>query len=311
MVNDTKKRKAAAAPRVVQGAEGTLSKLVAAGGAKRRKPDAEQQRADLLAGQGLRRNGKNGPVYNPDDWGEINHEGAIAPTDAAQPEQRQQRQHRSQQGGQQQQVRQQPQPQQQRKAGTPTRDVVSPKGSGKAPSQKSQRVRSWYEGCGESSGPAPIKSAGQTPPGHSPNSSPTPRQPANKPAREHDTHPTAAAGRQPGPAVAAAGGRHATAGAARAAPVSTAAAAAAAVGVAASPPRGRGGGVKYTEVVRKKAEREMLDGFECACCAAFYLAISTWGAPPQQLPECGHGKDAAAVDAARGEWLVDECTDCS
>ena len=47
---------------------------------------------------------------------------------------------------------------------------------------------------------------------------------------------------------------------------------------------------KYREVVRKKAEREALRGFECADCARFYAACESWltpgDAPPP--PGCGH-----------------------
>jgi hypothetical protein len=48
---------------------------------------------------------------------------------------------------------------------------------------------------------------------------------------------------------------------------------------------------RYREVVRKKAEREALPGFECGDCARFYAACESWLAPgdaPPPPPTCGH-----------------------
>ncbi|KAK9808228.1 hypothetical protein WJX73_000518 [Symbiochloris irregularis] len=66
------------------------------------------------------------------------------------------------------------------------------------------------------------------------------------------------------------------------------------------PPLGTMGnaGYKYREVVRRKDEREALQGFDCENCKRFYQAISSWG-PMANLPapSCGH---AVTGDLARG-----------
>ena len=49
-------------------------------------------------------------------------------------------------------------------------------------------------------------------------------------------------------------------------------------------------GYKYREVVRKKAEREELQGFGCADCEGFYKAVQSWGVANCDLPMCGHVK---------------------
>lgn len=48
-------------------------------------------------------------------------------------------------------------------------------------------------------------------------------------------------------------------------------------------------GYKYREVVRRKDEREALQGFDCENCKRFYQAITSWG-PIANLPTpaCGH-----------------------
>lgn len=57
---------------------------------------------------------------------------------------------------------------------------------------------------------------------------------------------------------------------------------------------------KYTEVVRKVAIREQLQGAECAACKAFYEAMATWGAAPEGgRPTCGHAVQAAAGAAGK------------
>ena len=52
-------------------------------------------------------------------------------------------------------------------------------------------------------------------------------------------------------------------------------------------------GYKYRDVVRKKAERELLQGFECQDCKRFYEAVASWG-PVGELPVCGHVKSKGA-----------------
>lgn len=49
----------------------------------------------------------------------------------------------------------------------------------------------------------------------------------------------------------------------------------------------RKGGFKYQEVVRRKADRDDLPGFDCADCKAFYDALATWG-HVHEAPACGH-----------------------
>ena len=50
------------------------------------------------------------------------------------------------------------------------------------------------------------------------------------------------------------------------------------------------GGYKYQDVVRKKAEREQLQGFECPDCQRFYDAVRSWGydAAPEHARRCHH-----------------------
>ena len=40
------------------------------------------------------------------------------------------------------------------------------------------------------------------------------------------------------------------------------------------------GDYKYQAVIRKKAEREALVGYDCPDCKRFYEAIESWGLPP-------------------------------
>lgn len=47
-------------------------------------------------------------------------------------------------------------------------------------------------------------------------------------------------------------------------------------------------GYKYREVVRNRAERAQLPGYECPDCTRFYDALQTWGAAPLPPPTCGH-----------------------
>lgn len=56
---------------------------------------------------------------------------------------------------------------------------------------------------------------------------------------------------------------------------------------------GKGGGFKYSDVVRNKAQRADLAAVECACCKAFYAALVSWD--PHNMPalECGHAVKAA------------------
>ncbi|GMH39047.1 hypothetical protein BSKO_06945 [Bryopsis sp. KO-2023] len=58
-------------------------------------------------------------------------------------------------------------------------------------------------------------------------------------------------------------------------------------------------GFKYDEVVRKKADREMLPGFDCVDCRKFYQALSTWG-HVGEAPACGHAvQTECAVGAGK------------
>ena len=52
-------------------------------------------------------------------------------------------------------------------------------------------------------------------------------------------------------------------------------------------------GYKYREVVRKKADREQLQGFACQECEGFYRAVQSWGMANCQLPTCGHPQGRA------------------
>lgn len=49
-------------------------------------------------------------------------------------------------------------------------------------------------------------------------------------------------------------------------------------------------GFKYREVVRKKAEREQLQGFDCQDCRNFYQALTSWGGTEPPMPACGHAR---------------------
>lgn len=49
----------------------------------------------------------------------------------------------------------------------------------------------------------------------------------------------------------------------------------------------RRGGFKYQEVVRRRADRDDMPGFDCADCKAFYDALATWG-HVHDAPACGH-----------------------
>ena len=50
-------------------------------------------------------------------------------------------------------------------------------------------------------------------------------------------------------------------------------------------------GYKYTSVVRGRAAREALQGYECPQCKAFYEALGTWGVGVgRDGPQCGHAK---------------------
>ena len=53
-------------------------------------------------------------------------------------------------------------------------------------------------------------------------------------------------------------------------------------------------GFKYREVVRNKAERELLQGFACPDCEGFYQAVKSWGIDSCGLPTCGHVKGTKA-----------------
>lgn len=50
------------------------------------------------------------------------------------------------------------------------------------------------------------------------------------------------------------------------------------------------GGYKYSEVVRRKEDRALLNGFDCPSCKAFYEAVESWGGafPTGAAPSCGH-----------------------
>ena len=52
-------------------------------------------------------------------------------------------------------------------------------------------------------------------------------------------------------------------------------------------------GYKYREVVRNRAERAELPGYECPDCTRFYDALLTWGAAPLPPPTCGHAAPGA------------------
>ncbi len=71
---------------------------------------------------------------------------------------------------------------------------------------------------------------------------------------------------------------------------------------AASPAGPEGAGYKYREVVRKRAERAALPGYECPDCTRFYTALESWGPlpglPPGGLPACGHAAPGACVQLA-------------
>ena len=46
---------------------------------------------------------------------------------------------------------------------------------------------------------------------------------------------------------------------------------------------------KFKETVRRKADREALQGFDCPDCRGFYEAMASWGhLKVSQLPSCGH-----------------------
>jgi hypothetical protein len=50
-------------------------------------------------------------------------------------------------------------------------------------------------------------------------------------------------------------------------------------------------GYKYSAVVRKRDQRELLQAVDCAQCAAFFKAIASWGGPvegPDMV--CQHGE---------------------
>lgn len=48
-------------------------------------------------------------------------------------------------------------------------------------------------------------------------------------------------------------------------------------------------GYKYRDVVRKKAEREQLQGFTCPDCEGFFRAVLSWD-KNAKLPTCDHGR---------------------
>lgn len=69
-------------------------------------------------------------------------------------------------------------------------------------------------------------------------------------------------------------------------------------------------GYKYQEVVRRKADREMLLGHTCPDCAGFYVALASWSpanrstahdggrtAAQPLSPACGHGKRGPPLPA--------------
>ena len=63
-----------------------------------------------------------------------------------------------------------------------------------------------------------------------------------------------------------------------------------AVAGAVTEPTKQGPGFAYQEVVRRKADRDLLPGHECVDCARWYQALRTWGdaAVPLAAPPCGH-----------------------
>ncbi|KAK9825186.1 hypothetical protein WJX81_004947 [Elliptochloris bilobata] len=63
-------------------------------------------------------------------------------------------------------------------------------------------------------------------------------------------------------------------------------------------PRPGSPGYKYREVVRNRAERAELPGYECPDCKRFYDALQTWGAAPLPPPICGHAAPGTTGAAA-------------
>lgn len=58
-------------------------------------------------------------------------------------------------------------------------------------------------------------------------------------------------------------------------------------------------GYKYSTVVRKRDQRELLQAVDCAQCAAFFKAIASWGAPvegPGMV--CQHGEGGGGQGCA-------------